>query len=90
MINKVKLELAGCTVILLNEISRKELKRLDIAMTYRLAMESSEEKDWLKINKAIIERWSHAALIYIKEAAHSGRCFDSHPKTLRRIKGRKK
>lgn len=70
-----KVELCCCTSALLREIGQRELKRRNIAQTYRLAMESSEPTDWPAVNRAIIERWSVSALVWIKKQAHSGKCF---------------
>lgn len=72
-----RLELACCEQTLLREISDKRMKRLDVAKTYRLAMQSSEcfSMDWAKVNKAILDRWSPYALEWIKEKAWSGKCF---------------
>lgn len=66
-----KIELLDCTNNLLREIKIKEVKRKDIAQTYRLAMESSEKINWKEINKAIIKRWSISGLKWIKEQAWS-------------------
>jgi len=68
-------ELCRTTDNLLREIGDKQFKRRDVAQTYRLAMQSSDETDWKRVNLAIIERWSMSALIWIKEQAHSGKCF---------------
>lgn len=70
-------ELAGCQGVLLDEIANPKMKRLDIAKTYRLALESSERRhiDWFKVNSAIIARWSFSGLCWIKEQAWSGKCF---------------
>lgn len=64
-------ELALCEQALLTEIADKSLKRGDIALTYRLAMASSERDrvDWAKVNRAIIQRWSKAGLTWIKKEA---------------------
>ena len=70
-------ELAACTNTLLREIAEPTLKRRDVAKTYRFALQSSEETDWKAVNAAIVARWSLSALNYIKEQAHSGKCFDS-------------
>jgi len=64
------MELLCCEDTILNEIEHKECKRKDIALTYYLCMTSSEEVDWGKINKAIIERWSFSGLEYIKAEAY--------------------
>ncbi len=65
---------------ILEEIADKRFYRLDVSMTYRLCMQHSEREsiDWLKINTAIIKRWSKSALTYIKEYAHSGKCFSEN------------
>jgi len=71
----IKMELACCTYVLLSEIADKRFKRKDIAMTYALALCSSEETNWKTVNKAIVERWSMSGLRYIKNLAWSGKCF---------------
>lgn len=73
----MRIELADCENVLLNEIAMKEATRKDIAKTYALALRSSEAEriDWGKVNRAIIARWSMAALTWIKKQAWSGKCF---------------
>jgi hypothetical protein len=73
----MRAELVGCEATLLAEIAEPQAKRLDIAKTYALALRSSEREliDWGKVNRAIIARWSTGALLWIKERAHSGKCF---------------
>lgn len=66
---ELRIELACCTSVLLNEISLRELKQKDVALTYAMAMRSSESTDWTKVNEAIIERWSQAGLQRIKTMA---------------------
>ena len=70
----MKIELWCTTQTLLDEIADKNLHKKDIAQTYRLAMESSDETDWKKVNTAIIDRWIMSALIDIKNWAHYGQC----------------
>lgn len=72
------MELAACESTLLGEIAMPEMKRKSIAKTYCLALRSSERDriDWGKVNRAIIARWSVAGLNWIKEQAHSGKCFE--------------
>lgn len=67
----MRMELANCEATLLEEIANPACKRDDIAATYRLALLSSERDriDWGKVNRAIMERWSVAALTFIKERA---------------------
>jgi hypothetical protein len=71
----IRFELADCTGTLLREIAEPSSKRRDIAKTYALALRSSEATDWKAVNAAIIARWSVSALNWIKEQAHSGKCF---------------
>jgi len=65
----MKIELICCTNTLLQEISCEQCKRKDIATTYYMAICSSENTDWEKVNKAIIDRWSISGLEYIKKLA---------------------
>lgn len=75
----MQVELANCERVLLEEIAGKAT-RLDVAKTYALALRSSERAngqiDWAKVNKAIIRKWCSNALQWIKEQAHSGKCFE--------------
>lgn len=70
--------------IIINAISCKSNTRNVIAQMYRnlIAEEQTRGKtihDWEKINSAIINRWSHSALEYIKNLAWSNK-----PITIRR------
>lgn len=47
-----------------------------VAQTYALGLHSSDETDWAKVNRAIIDRWSVSGLERIKNMAWSGKCFD--------------
>ena len=62
-------QLMDCERVLLAEIADKRMKRNDVAMTYAMALGSDEEIDWAKVNRAIIDRWSTSALVYIKDRA---------------------
>ena len=75
------LELADCENHLLREIADKRMKRRDVAQSYALALRSSERDrmDWGKVNRAILERWSKATLLWIKTQAWSGKCFEPRP-----------
>jgi len=70
------IQMQNCESVLLMECGIKQIKRNDIAITYRLAMEADRDKrekiDWQKVNAAIIERWSKSGLKYIKERAWKG------------------
>ncbi len=54
---------------LLRDIADKRMTRDDIILTYALALRTMGEVDWPKVNHAIIDRWSIAALRYIKDGA---------------------
>ena len=64
------IEMLSCEVTILNEISHKKCKRNDVALTYYFCMVSSEDINYEKVNKAIIERWSFSGLEYIKKEAN--------------------
>ena len=70
------LKLYNCENVLIAECECSEIKRNSIAITYRLAMdaerEGREKIDWLKVNTAIINRWSKSGLQYIKLRAWKG------------------
>jgi hypothetical protein len=74
--SEVRFELMACTATLMDEISRPESTRRDVAKTYALALRSSEKTDWKVVNTAIIDRWSVSGLNWIKQQAHSGKCFE--------------
>ena len=69
-------EMVRTTGTLLQEIGCKDFTRNDIAKTYWFALRSSWPTDWERVNRAIIARWSFYALTYIKERAHSGKCWE--------------
>ena len=74
--------LVDCTNTILREISMPEMKRRDVAQTYhlcRIAGANGEPVDWVAINKAILTRWSESGLIWIKNQAASGKCFQEKP-----------
>lgn len=71
----IRAEMACCEMVILNEI-KMGLNQKQIAQSYALALRSSWPTDWKKVNEAIIERWSFAALNRIKNMAHSGKCFE--------------
>jgi threonine synthase len=64
-----RIELADCENVLLREIADKRLKQADVALTFAMAMASSEEVNWPRVNEAIIERWSISGLRRVKEMA---------------------
>lgn len=68
-------ELVNCENTLLCEIAMKEIRQRDLALTYRLALKSSEWQtmNWRRVNEAIIARWSRSGLERIKRMAWSGK-----------------
>ena len=62
-------ELVDTTNVLLSEIGNPQMHRKDVAMTYGMALCSSANTDWGKVNRAIINRWSFSTLEWIKNAA---------------------
>jgi hypothetical protein len=69
----MRIELADPQGQLLEEIADPAMKRRDVALTYGLALRGDVDRvDWPKVNKAIIERWSVAALRWIKDFAWKG------------------
>lgn len=72
----MKIHLLDCKRVLLDEIANPAMHQRDIAMTYRLAMDSPHSAGiWGEVNRAIMARWSEAGLLRIKRMAHSGSCF---------------
>jgi hypothetical protein len=72
----MRIELACCTSVLLNEIADPKAKQVDVSQTYCLALMSSEKTDWGQVNRAILDRWSMSGLERIKKMAWSGKCFE--------------
>lgn len=69
---KFTFELACCEMVLLREIGMKEIKQKHLALTYAMAICSSEAKsqiNWRKVNDAIKKRWSASGLNRVKEMA---------------------
>ncbi len=67
----MRMELAACEATLLREIADQGTKRKSVALTYALALRSSEREgiDWKKVNRAIVERWCRSGLSWIKRRA---------------------
>lgn len=55
--------------IILQDITDKNLTRADIALTYLHCLESNEDIDYQRSNKAITNRWGVSALKQIKQKA---------------------
>ncbi len=51
------MEMANCTEQLIQDIADPKMYRKNVAMTYALALKSSEETDWARVNKAIMVRY---------------------------------
>ena len=66
------MNLVCCTESLLAEIALPETTQPQLALTYALAIKSKEDKDWLKINEAIMEKWSRSGLMRVKHLAWIG------------------
>lgn len=54
---------------ILREIADKRMTRDDVKLTYAFALYQQNEVDFAKVNRAIMDRWSIAALRYIKDGA---------------------
>ena len=67
----MKVEMTDCEATLLRDIAEQKATRDYVAATYELALQSSEflTIDWGKVNRAIVERWSQSALLWIKRKA---------------------
>jgi hypothetical protein len=63
------IELCLCTETLLDSVKDTALRQKDIAGVYAMAIVSSEEKDWPKVNRAIINRWGQSGLNRVKNMA---------------------
>ena len=71
------IDLADPTGTLLQEIENSKCTRNVVAKTYALALLSTVETDWARVNRASIARWSLSALEWIKARAWSGKCFET-------------
>ncbi len=67
----LQIELIDCERVLLQEIADTQFHRKDVAITYAMALRSSDQPDWAKINAAIMARWSRSGLEWIKRQAWS-------------------
>lgn len=67
----MRLELCNCEATILGEITTPEMDEGQVALTYRLCLQSSERDsiDWGRVNRAILARWGLAALERIKRRA---------------------
>jgi len=72
----VSVEMVDVEERILREIADPRMKRRDVALTYAFGVRqtgavygTTEQIDWPKVNRAIIDRWSLSALKWIKEEA---------------------
>ena len=65
----MKVVLMFCEETILQEIADKNFTRDSVAITYAFCIDSTENPDFAKINRAIINRWSRGAVEYIKKEA---------------------
>ena len=65
----MKVELMFCEEAILQEIDDKNFTRDSVAITYAFCIDSTENPDFAKINRAIVKRWSLSVLAYIKKEA---------------------
>ena len=54
---------------ILSEIGDKAFTRDNVAATYAWCIRQRHEVDFPRVNRAIRDRWSTAALVYIKKRA---------------------
>ena len=65
----MRIELADCQRVLLDEIAEPKYTHTGIAATYAMAICSSDTVDWKAVNRAIVKRWSISELMRIKRQA---------------------
>ena len=65
----MKIELLWPEEVILDEIKSGEYARDEVAITYAFCIDSKKDIHFGKINRAIQERWSRNAVIYIKTKA---------------------
>lgn len=65
-----KIEDVDFVAWIMNEIADKVFTRKDVAATYSILLQKETPTETLaKVNRAIIDRWSPAALRWVKEQA---------------------
>ena len=73
MSSEWRINLIGCTDVILQELTWKQTTRKSVALTYAMAMKSAAQKadtpDWRKINEAIIAKWGMKGLERVKTRA---------------------
>lgn len=69
---RMQVDLVDPKGTLLREIADKRMKRDDVALSYAFALRQPQDmtqEDFAEVNHAIMDRWSIAALRYIKDKA---------------------
>ena len=75
----MKIEITNVEWTIENEI-RNGCNQTEVAKTYALALRSTYDTDWKRVNEMIVKRWSMSGLQRIKKMAHSGSCFKEKEK----------
>lgn len=65
----MRVEMVDPQGTILREIADPAMTRDDVALTYAFAIRQRDEIDWPLVNARIVNRWSRAALVYIKTKA---------------------
>ena len=65
----MRVDLVDPQAQILREIADERMTRDDVALSYAFALRQADECDFSAINHAILDRWSMAALRYIKAKA---------------------
>lgn len=66
---QLTVELMACEMVLMQDIAEPTCTQKSLAITYAMAICSRDKPDWLKVNKAIIDRWSVRGLENVKKMA---------------------
>ena len=69
IIRSRQIETSHCEGLLMRAITNSHFKRRDVVWAYRIAVNSDQTIDWEKIHNAIVERWSHFAVEWIRRQA---------------------
>lgn len=65
----MRIEMVDVQGALEREIADRRMTRDDVALTYAFGLAQPGEVDWPAVNQLILDRWSMAALRYIKDKA---------------------
>lgn len=68
-----RINLVGCTDVILQELTFPKITRKSVGLTYAMAMKSqaqgADKPDWKAINEAIIAKWGMKGLERVKTRA---------------------